>query len=303
MKEKIEENKCYYVYMHISPSGKKYIGITGQNPPEKRWLNGEGYAYNIHFYRAIQKYGWNNFEHKILFSGLTKEEAEEKEIEFISLYDSTNIDNGYNVMSGGICVPKWSDEAKENLSNIMKKRFSLPENNPMYGKHHSEETKRKISLAGKNRKHSEETKMKISKSLSGENNPHYGKHLSQETKRKISIAHKGKKLSEEHKRKIGESCRGLLVGDKNPNYGKHMSEEHKKKLIEARRESAYKPVLQYTKDNVFINKFNSIKEANKKTGVNYTSISSCCNGRLKYAGGYIWRFEKDVELKVGDLCA
>lgn len=275
MKEKIEKDKCYCVYMHTSPSGKRYIGITGQNPPEKRWLNGEGYAYNVHFYRAIQKYGWDNFKHEILFSELTKEEAEEKEIELISLYDSTNIDNGYNVMSGGICVPKWSDEAKENLSNIMKKRFSSPEDNPMYGKHHSEETKRKIGLASKNRKHLEETKRKISKSLSGENSPHYGKHMSEEHKRKIGLANKGKKLSE----------------------------EHKKKLIEGRRKSAYKSVLQYTKDNIFVNKFNSIKEAHEKTSVNYTSISSCCNGHLKYAGGYIWRFEKDIELKVGDLCA
>lgn len=51
--------------MHISPSNKRYIGITSQKP-EIRWANGKGYSYNKHFYRAIQKYGWDNFEHRIL---------------------------------------------------------------------------------------------------------------------------------------------------------------------------------------------------------------------------------------------
>ena len=78
-----------------------YIGITGMIP-KYRWRNGEGYNYNSHFYRSIKKYGWNEgFDHIILIEGLTKNEAEQKEIELIAKYDTTNPDKGYNIGVGG----------------------------------------------------------------------------------------------------------------------------------------------------------------------------------------------------------
>lgn len=88
----------FTVYRHISPSGKSYVGITKRNPVV-RWNNGKGYAGQPKFYNAILKYGWDNFKHEILFSGLSKQEAEEKEKELIEQNDS--IENGYNVSVGG----------------------------------------------------------------------------------------------------------------------------------------------------------------------------------------------------------
>ena len=79
----------YTVYKHITPNGKIYIGITKRNPL-KRWQNGRGYSTNKHFSRAIKKYGWNNIIHKILFSGLSEEEAKIKEIKLIAYYKSNN---------------------------------------------------------------------------------------------------------------------------------------------------------------------------------------------------------------------
>lgn len=105
------KDKCYTVYMHVSPSNKRYIGITRQEP-EKRWKSGNGYAGNDYFYKAIKKYGWNNFEHNILFSELTKTEAEQKEIELISHYRSDEREFGYNFDHGGNCVGSFSDEHK-----------------------------------------------------------------------------------------------------------------------------------------------------------------------------------------------
>ena len=99
------------------------------------------------------------------------------------------------------------------------------ENNAMFGKHHSEETKRKMSIAAKGRTLSEATKRKISAANKGENNVMFGKHHSEETKRKISDAKKGKILSEETKRKISEGSKG----NKNM-FGKHHSEETKRKI-------------------------------------------------------------------------
>ena len=70
----------------------------------------------------------------------------------------------------------------------------------MLGKHHSEETKRKISNANKGnknwlgKKHSEETKKKMSESKKG-NKYNLGRKFSEEHKRKMSQAHKGHKPS------------------------------------------------------------------------------------------------------------
>ena len=74
--------------MHTNTiNNKKYIGITGQNPPERRWRNGgSGYSHSGYFRNAINKYGWENFTHEILISELTFEEACELEKYYIKFY-------------------------------------------------------------------------------------------------------------------------------------------------------------------------------------------------------------------------
>lgn len=57
------------------------------------------------FFKAIQKYGWNNFEHKILFSDLDIETASKKERELIAKYKSNNKKFGYNIADGGLNNP------------------------------------------------------------------------------------------------------------------------------------------------------------------------------------------------------
>lgn len=104
----------YTVYMHVTPNNKKYIGITMRNP-KLRWKNGSGYLNNSHFYNAIKKYGWDNIEHKILFTNLTKEEAEAKEIELIAKYNATNRKYGYNNDNGGKTIGTHSEATREKL--------------------------------------------------------------------------------------------------------------------------------------------------------------------------------------------
>lgn len=129
----------YKVYCHISPSNKIYIGITQQGV-NKRWQNGKGYKGNQYFYRAIQKYGWDNFQHEILFENLTKQEAEKKEIELIKKYDSTNINKGYNILEGGNATSGLKGEL-----NGMYGVHRYGKENPNYGKKHSAESREKIS--------------------------------------------------------------------------------------------------------------------------------------------------------------
>jgi hypothetical protein len=64
--------------------------------------------------------------------------------------------------------------------------------NPMYGKHHTEETKKKISKINKGRVHTEDARKNMSHAKSGVNNGFYGKHHSDKTKEVLSIKNKGK---------------------------------------------------------------------------------------------------------------
>lgn len=142
----------YTVYKHTSPSGKVYIGITGRRPT-KRYDNGRGYAHCPHMAAAIAKYGWDSFSHDILSTGLTKLEAEIDEVSFISAFKSNDPEYGYNITSGGEHASEMTPEGRERLRSRM-----LGDNNPnrkygppMLGRKHTDESKRKMSAAAKQR--------------------------------------------------------------------------------------------------------------------------------------------------------
>ena len=84
-----ENNWC--VYKHTTPSGKVYIGITSQKI-ELRWRNGKGYKTQV-FNHAIEKYGWDNIIHEVLFENLSHKDACAKEKELIEKYKSNDIKN------------------------------------------------------------------------------------------------------------------------------------------------------------------------------------------------------------------
>lgn len=130
------ENAKWTVYVHISPNGKYYVGQTCKKP-NSRWQNGNGYKTQKHFWSAICKYGWENFEHEIVASNLTQNEADILEKVLIKKLESTNPSKGYNKDSGGNKGKCASEETK--LKIILS---HIGEKNPMYGKHMSEENKR-----------------------------------------------------------------------------------------------------------------------------------------------------------------
>lgn len=140
--------KNYTVYIHVLPNKKKYIGITGKKP-ETRWNKGYGYFNNKKFYQDIIKFGWKNIKHEILFENLTKEEAEQKEIELIAKYQTTNEKYGYNIQKGG--------SSKGNISDKTRKLMSIKNPRIWLGKHLPKETREKISKSHKGKKLSKET--------------------------------------------------------------------------------------------------------------------------------------------------
>lgn len=97
-----EQEKNYYVYRHVFPNGKVYIGIT--NDPHKRWNNGIGYKGQGKVFSAIVKYGWDNIEHQIIASGLSVDEASAMEKELICEYGCHAREKTYNIDFAGWTV-------------------------------------------------------------------------------------------------------------------------------------------------------------------------------------------------------
>lgn len=93
----------FIVYMHQNKkNGKRYIGMTHYSEnPNRRWSNGKGYSRNQHFIRAIEKYGWDGFDHIVLASGLSKTDACEFERMAIQTYQTQDKRYGYNMTDGG----------------------------------------------------------------------------------------------------------------------------------------------------------------------------------------------------------
>ena len=325
----------YKLYVHIAPNGKRYYGITKQEP-EQRWRNGRGYKNNEYFTRAIDKYGWDNIQHIVLHEELDEDEAKELEQYMIQWYYTNNKRYGYNITSGGEGANglKHSEETRKKISEALKGKLA-GENHPMYGKHLTEETKKKLSEAGKDRIVSEETRKKLSEINKGRmfneetkqkmseaqkerfknEKPHnYGKHHSEETKKKISETlkgrtspNKGKSPSEETRKKLSEAHKGLQAGENHPLYGKHHSEETKKKISEAnkgrigqqgKQSPCSKPIICITTKKIYY----GIKEAGRQCSVDSATISRCCRGKAKSAGKLpngtklVWRYIDIIEL-------
>ena len=161
----------YCVYVHTNKiNGKRYVGLTRQ-APNRRWRNGDGYKGSTHFYNAIIKYGWDGFNHEIIKSELSKEEAQEMEEKLIKEYNTQDENYGYNLESGG-CAPQHSEETIEKLREMFT------------GKYVSDETKAKLKEAFKNRPGREWTEASKEKLR----NSKLGHSVSEETKDKLRKA-------------------------------------------------------------------------------------------------------------------
>lgn len=174
----------YFVYQHINvENGKRYIGITKQRPEERWGTNGVNYKSCPHFWSAIQKYGWNKFDHVIVASALTKEAACEMEIELITKYKTQDSQYGYNILDGGIAssIPQ---EVRDKMSIAMRG------NKNGLGHPCSEEKKKKISDAQRGRTLTKEHREKLSRAKKGRSHPS----PSEETRQKISDAHEKKRV-------------------------------------------------------------------------------------------------------------
>lgn len=297
-------NRSWCVYMHTNKiNDKKYIGITGRNPEERWGLNGHGY-YNGQpaFEAAIEKYTWDGFYHNIVADNLTEEEAMQMEVELIALYKTNcckykNPSYGYNMTDGG-----------QGSS----------------GHHHTDEARRKISMASKEHWEDNEYRMLQIEWRTGEGNPFYGKKHTEETKARLKEASSGKVPSEETRLKISEALSGLQRSEEtkkrmseaqrqlyqdgerslqisarlkeyysnpenHPMYGKHHSEETKRRIIVANG----KPVLQFNQEGELIGEYPSTGEAARLNNLYQSNIVKCCLKEYRTTGEYMWIYKDE----------
>lgn len=300
----------YVLYKHLFPNGKIYIGITCQKP-ELRWgYEGKNYRTQIAMNRAIQKYGWNNIKHEILLKELDVEEAMEKEKEYISLYDSANPKNGYNNSPGGNA---FSEDMRKRKSEQMKGVY-LGAKHPMYGKHHSEKVRKRLSECNKGKVIPTEVRRKIGKRVicintleifgtCSEASRKYNINISNisacclNKRKSAGIINNNKamwmyyedylKLSQKDKLEYRNNILNKTVKYKNKSLVK-TSKRHGNK-------NKGKAVICINNNKIF----NTVSEAEEWAGIGH-HISQCCNGKRKTAGkdpvtgeGLKWMYYED----------
>lgn len=116
----------------------------------------------------------------------------------------------------------------------------------------------------------------------GKDHPMFGKKLSAEWKQKLSESHKGIIPTKETLIKRSISLKG-----------KTRTNEQKSRLSASKLGSKNPNSLltfQYTKEGVFVNKFESASLASKQTNIPHANICECAKGKRKTAGGFIWKY-------------
>lgn len=260
-KEVIVLERTYCVYKHTNrANGKVYIGVTYDI--NRRW-RGSGCAYksNPHFWQAIQKYGWDGFKHEVLADGLQDYVAFEMERRLIAEHRSTERECGYNHSSGGEIPLVWQ----------------RGEAHPMYGKHHSPESRAKMSASHTGGKHR-----------------CWGTHLPEITRKRIGDANRGRAMSEEQKQLLAKIGTGRKASDETrakmsrTHMGHPVSEETRQKIREAKES---KPIVQLTKEGEVLHVWPSITSASQGSGLDRSQIRKACNGVLKTSGGFVWQYK------------
>lgn len=216
---------------------------------------------------AIKKHGIENFDKKILEFCNSNEEMYLKEKEIVTL-DLIKSDKSYNLKVGGTGPGSGEEHFFYGLKRPDHSKKILGKNNPMFGKNHSEETKTKISKVNKGRKHTDEINKK--KGRFGEENAMFGKLGTATGKKWINNGIESKLV------KLNECFldQGWSLG----------------RLPDPT--NITKPVFKINiKTEEIIEEYCSLKEAAEKTNTHRSSISSCCNGKLKSSNGFKWKFK------------
>jgi len=246
----------YYCYIYLDPRKPGHFCYSSVSFLYKPFYVGKGhkrrYFDHLKYKGKFSSTKFKNKLLKILSEGFTKQDIEDhilviscsseqeafnlevKLIKEIGMKNLCNLTEGGEGCSGY----KWSYEQKKKkigkkLSEETRKKLSIlrsNENNPMFGKKHSDKTKNKMSQNHKDN--------------SGSNHGMFGKHISDNMKQKLSDLRSNISHSKETKKKISESMINKNTGEKAP-----MAKLTKREVIQI------KMLMKLGFDNICINKY------------------------------------------------
>lgn len=267
----------------------------------------------VYINNARDKYNSSVFWDYEVIEYCTEDELNEREKYYIKLFNSTDREIGYNITEGGDgCIGYvFTEEAKKAVSEGLKRSYNnlsekekkirsdrqKGENNHFYGKHHTEETKQKISN-------------KLKGIFEGEKNPFYGKHHTQELKDIISdrcskaiyqidpdtneIIKEWKSASEASKelnccrKGINNCCLGKL---KISSGYKWCYKDHPE-LMNNEPQLNKRPILAFLIDSgEFFKEYKSIRDASKELNITESRIKKYLYGIRKSVGKYMFRYK------------
>ena len=261
-------NGTYCVYVHTNKiNGKKYVGqtINGQNP-NKRWRDGNGYRLQCYFYRAIQKYGWDNFGHEVIASNLTKQEADNFEKLLIKKLNTTNNSFGYNITAGGEgvfglhqseeSINKYKQSMRIHLDNpdyLLKMRAVAPKTSVMQFSEHGEFIKEYEST--------------------------------KEAERQTGVRSGG--ISHCALNDIPSAGGFVWIFPEDIDDIDSRIDNYQKKKVRN------EPIVQLTLGNDLVKIWDYYRDAANELNISHKNINAVCRGRRKTTGGYRWMYLSD----------
>ena len=311
----------YYVYKHTNLiNGKVYIGKCYRKPSYRWGIDGSGYlrcsrghskADQRHFAFAIKKYGWDNFQHEILYEGLTAEEASRFEAMMIAKYESNKPTKGYNMTKGGegcagrIVSKKTRELLKESLTkykkifqydkkgNLLKEWDNCEEILEYFGT--KSDSNLYSNLLGKQKsfcgyifrlEKSDNVQYEIKTTAKrvrcySKN----GEYIKTFASYKDAFMETGTQPS-----MIVRCLKNECVSAGGYVWRKDIG-DYEQIYIRRRFEQNYSPVVQLDFSGNLVAEYDSIKDAQHQTGIN--NISAVCRGERRNAGGYFWQYKRD----------
>lgn len=293
---KLDKHKTYSVYMHTSPTGKIYVGITSYKPCELRWgTGGSGYTSNKHFWSAIKKYGWNNFKHDIICTEVSLAEACKIECNLITKYNSSDPSFGYNQTTGGDVRTHFNEDARSKIAAASRERWKDPNYRQkviagIKNRRFTPDQLRRISESNKRTKQlhprtpEQTAKWRQTRMSHGPiipwNKGSVGQyHHTEEAKAKIGARFRGIPLSYTHRQKISKATLGK----------RKLSEESKKKLQEialnmpdSQRNQIAASLQKYWQEVRSKKEIKHVERTYVRSEESRRKMSEACKGRLPY---------------------
>lgn len=308
----MKQNDNWIVYKHISPSNKVYVGIT-QIGIQRRWgVEGRGYLNKtngkyVHplFAMAILKYGWDNFQHRIIATNLGESTAKNIEIDMIRFYKNRNL--SYNVTDGGDgrlgTTFTHTQEAKDKIK-LHHRKCQTPE------------TIEKLRLINIGRKNSEELKLHFREAHSKERIAIYQYDSNYVLLNEYSSIMDAARSTNIPSGNITNSCKhkgsaggyiwrykveGLLTAEDIADLKKSKEEEYKKSRRKAARKAAEtrktrdnrSHVLQFDLFGNLIAEYKNIDIAAEAINKSVDTIRRCIKSKQKYVEQYIYTYKEN----------